>query len=193
MIVTTGTGSVPLITSKDTTQSPACSHRVDLAPGIESKFLKDGYLNDAVINPKASEIGDESTYCQENDRTKNYKPMLRLSLLRQKRLLLYLVSGSFRGFAYFIPFTFLPDMVVSNGWSRAQAAWLITAIGIVNTVCRIPLGKMADMACINRTLITTIALISIGIISTLMPLILVYEILLFVCVVFGIVIGKLVN
>ena len=122
--------------------------------------------------------------------TQNKTCVINLSLLKQPEAT-YVVVCFFVGLSYFIPFTYLPDMVVHKGWSRADAVWLLNTIGIVNTFCRIPIGKFSDLRCVNRTFTLSVSIILLGVSSAVMPFLDAYVLLVSACIIFGIFIGKI--
>ncbi|XP_070212917.1 monocarboxylate transporter 14-like [Littorina saxatilis] len=67
-----------------------------------------------------------------------------LRLFRNKAFLLLLVAFTMWT-VQSVPLTYLPDMAVSKGVPRQQAAFLISIVGITNTIGRIIAGVISDM------------------------------------------------
>ena len=80
-----------------------------------------------------------------------------LELLRNRRLLVCLVTmfGSCIGYGMFL--TFMPLYARQLGLDSAHVGWIFAAQGLANTVCRIPLGRLGDRLA-DRSLIATAGL-----------------------------------
>ncbi|XP_059141336.1 monocarboxylate transporter 14-like isoform X2 [Physella acuta] len=72
--------------------------------------------------------------------------------------------------SFFIPYFYLPTKGRSIGMSDERASFLISIIGITNTVGRIICGWVADRPCINSLHLNNCALILAGIAVLLCPL-----------------------
>ena len=116
---------------------------------------------------------------------------MNLSLLKQPKLVILLIAMFAISIGYSTPFTFIPDMVVRKGWSRAQAAWVITVMGIVNTICRIPIGKLGDLNCVNRIFLLAVCHFVMAASVAIMPWLDDYDYLLLASAFFGVAFGKL--
>ena len=71
-----------------------------------------------------------------------------------------------------------------------QSAWVISAIGIVNTVGRILVGWVSDKSWADAVLINTVALVVAGVSSMFVPLYSWYPALIIYSIVFGFSIGE---
>ncbi|WAR15236.1 MT12B-like protein [Mya arenaria] len=86
-------------------------------------------------------------------------------LLKDSRLLLFMAFSFMISLAFIIPFSFVPDEAVNAGMSKQQATWLMSSIGISNTVSRILIGWIGDKNCVNRPvmLVAVVALAGLSI------------------------------
>ncbi|KAL0275611.1 UNVERIFIED_CONTAM: hypothetical protein PYX00_003413 [Menopon gallinae] len=91
--------------------------------------------------------------------------MLDLSLLKSPSFMLLCASGFLTLFGFFVPFMFLTDRA-TTAMDRAEAVWLISTIGITNTVGRILCGVFSSFPRIDALLINNLAL-TVGGVSTL--------------------------
>ena len=91
---------------------------------------------------------------------------------------------------FFVPFTYLPDMAITFGMSRDQAAFLVSIIGIANTVARVACGWVSDRPWADCLLINNCALVIGGVMTMLCPFCLTYPLLGTYSFVFGSCIGK---
>ena len=99
-------------------------------------------------------------------------------------LICFFLSG------FFVPFIFLPDFAEIQNISRRDAAFLISIIGIANTVARVGCGWIADQPWCDCLLFNNIALVMGGISTMLVPLFTNYPLLAIYSFVFGACIGK---
>ncbi|WAR27371.1 MOT5-like protein [Mya arenaria] len=72
------------------------------------------------------------------------KQMCDLSLLKDYVFLMFVISNFFTSIGFNMPFIFLTDRAVDEGISEEDAKWLVSAIGISNTVGRVLFGFLAD-------------------------------------------------
>ena len=89
-----------------------------------------------------------------------------------------------------MPFIFLTDRAVDEGISKEQAKWLVSVVGISNTVGRVLFGFMADRKGVNRLFLYNTALTICGVATALCPLCSNYPLLVVYACVFGLFIGK---
>uniref|UniRef100_A0A1B6DPH3 Major facilitator superfamily (MFS) profile domain-containing protein n=1 Tax=Clastoptera arizonana TaxID=38151 RepID=A0A1B6DPH3_9HEMI len=84
--------------------------------------------------------------------------MLDISLLQSPTFLLLCISGFITMMGFFVPFMFLQSRAVKGGMDNSTAQWLISVIGITNTVGRIGCGIITSLPQIDALTITNIAL-----------------------------------
>ena len=92
---------------------------------------------------------------------------------------------------FFVPFIFLPDYAMSHGIQLKQAAFLLSIIGIANTLARVVTGWVSDRPWADRLLINNLALIVGGIFTMFCTYFTSYAMLAVYSCCFGISIGEL--
>ncbi|CAH1795978.1 unnamed protein product [Owenia fusiformis] len=130
-----------------------------------------------------------------NDRTKCgnicgsiidiFKTMFDFSLMKNPVFVLYGLSCFLCMTGFFVPFIYLPDHAQAMGVSKEQAAFLISILGIANTIGRIMCGWVSDQPWADCLIINNIALICGGSITIVLPFFLHYGLLATYSVVFG--------
>jgi len=93
--------------------------------------------------------------------------MLDISLLRSASFLILAVSGALTMMGFYVPFMYMTDRAILSGMNASSAMWLISTIGIANTVGRVVSGLFSSLPCVNVLLVNNVAL-SIGGIATMM-------------------------
>ncbi|KAF5273450.1 hypothetical protein FQA39_LY07467 [Lamprigera yunnana] len=112
------------------------------------------------------ETGKECRICPESIR-RPLATMLDISLLKSVSFLILALSGLLTMLGFFVPFVYLKDRAVLNGIESSQAVWLISTIGITNTIGRVVSGMFTSLPQVNVLLVNNIAL-TIGGISTIL-------------------------
>ncbi|XP_071095527.1 monocarboxylate transporter 12-like [Haliotis cracherodii] len=92
-----------------------------------------------------------------------------ISLLKSPTFLLYGISCFLCMMGFFVPFTYIPPMALDMDISLKDAAFLISIIGITNTVGRVVVGFVSDQTWADCLLINNIALIIAGVATILVP------------------------
>ena len=91
---------------------------------------------------------------------------------------------------FFVPFIFLPDHADQMGLSKQQGAFLISIIGIANTVARVGCGFVSDLPWVDCLFFNNMALIVAGVMTILCPYCFNYALLATYSAIFGVGIGK---
>lgn len=68
---------------------------------------------------------------------------------------------------FFVPFLYLQGRATKNGWAESDGAFLISAIGISNTVARILCGFLSSLESVDANLLSNIA-ITLGGVTTIL-------------------------
>ena len=118
------------------------------------------------------------------------KQMCDFSLLKDIVFLMFVISNFFTSIGFNMPFIFLTDRAVDEGISEEDAKWLVSAIGISNTVGRVLFGFLADRKGVNRLMLYNSALTICGVATALCPLCYNYPLLVLYACVFGLFIGE---
>ncbi|XP_044738710.1 monocarboxylate transporter 14-like [Chrysoperla carnea] len=92
--------------------------------------------------------------------------MLDLSLLKSPSFALLAFSGFFTMMGFYVPFMYLTQRASLNGMEYGSAMWLVSVIGIANTVGRVVCGVVTSFPGCNALVINNIAITIAGI-STL--------------------------
>ena len=79
-------------------------------------------------------------------------------LLTNLPFMLLCFSNLFATQGLYIPYVFLPSIAASRGVSEVNAAFLISIVGISNTICRILSGMLTDLPGVSALVVTFIAL-----------------------------------
>lgn len=93
--------------------------------------------------------------------------MLDMSLLRSPSFLLLALSGGFTMMGFYVPFMYLTDRALMNGMDESSAMWLVSAIGVCNTIGRVVCGLMSSFPKVNTLWVNNIA-ITVGGLVTIM-------------------------
>ena len=70
---------------------------------------------------------------------------------------------------FFVPFIYLPTLCIDLGIPAAKAAFLISIIGIANTVGRVVVGFVSDQPWADCLLINNVALVIGGLATCFVP------------------------
>ncbi|KAH3826848.1 hypothetical protein DPMN_128760 [Dreissena polymorpha] len=155
-----------------------CLHPI--AHSFNTAVEEVSFISDALCKNQEHEIGksDNSNECTKISK-KHWRlrlgnvcnSMFSFDLLRDTRCLFFLGSAFVLNLAFTIPYNLLPDQAVEeNGMSKQEATWIISTIGIANTLSRIFLGWVGDRACVNRMWMMQGALFMAGLSTALSPL-----------------------
>ena len=80
------------------------------------------------------------------------KEMMNFKLLADPIFLLVGVSNAVAMIGFYTPFVYLPNMAVATGVSVADASFLVSVIGISNTLGRVLAGWVSDFAWVSLLL-----------------------------------------
>jgi hypothetical protein len=102
---------------------------------------------------------------------------------------LFAVSNFLTSIGFVVPYIFLPARGVDRGLSEQESAWLISAVGISNTIGRVVFGYIADFKFVNRLMMYNTALVLCGLASIFSFLCFNFMLLLLYSFIFGLLIG----
>ncbi|XP_050398485.1 monocarboxylate transporter 12 [Patella vulgata] len=120
--------------------------------------------------------------------------MLDFSLLNDVIFVMFAVSNFFTSIGFNMPFIYIPDRALEAGIDESRAAFLLSVIGIANTVGRVLFGWLSDRSGVNRLMLYNTALTICGIATALSPYCGGnYALLVTYCAVFGLFIGVYVS
>ncbi|XP_052784920.1 monocarboxylate transporter 12-like isoform X2 [Mya arenaria] len=75
---------------------------------------------------------------------------------------LFMVSSFFYGLGYYVPYIYLPDTAIEFGIKKLDAVWLLSVVGIANTIARVLFGFLSDRKWVNRLFLYSTALVICG-------------------------------
>jgi len=88
------------------------------------------------------------------------KSMMDPKLLTDKKFLLIGISNFFGFLGFYIPFVYLPSMAGDkDGIEKDEAAFLLSIIGISNTIGRVFTGLISDLACVDSMFVVNVSLV----------------------------------
>lgn len=153
-----------------------------------------GYHMSVTHLPTVQDVAEETdatcTLCPEAV-TRTLATMLDFSLLKSPSFLLLAFSGFFSMLGFFVPIIYAPARAITSGMNENNAMWIVSIIGIANTVGRVLCGLCSSFDGIDALWINNVAITLGGIatmfsgISSSMAFTYTY------CVIFGISIGNL--
>lgn len=113
-----------------------------------------------------------------------------ISLMWDFVFVLFAVSNLLTSIGYCVPYVFLPDRAVMMEIAdKRQASFLISIVGITNTVGRIVFGYIADFKFVNRLMMYNTVLVLCGLASFASSLCVTYPLMAAYSGVFGFMIG----
>ncbi|XP_057325967.1 monocarboxylate transporter 12 [Microplitis mediator] len=95
------------------------------------------------------------------------RQMLDLSLLKDPVFLIFVISNFCTSIGFNIPYVYLIPQAESRSISRETASYLLSTIGIANTIGRIILGYVSDKPWVNRLLVYNLCLTICGLATVL--------------------------
>lgn len=106
-------------------------------------------------------------------------------LLTNLPFMLLSLSNLFATQGLYIPYMFLPSLATSKGIEAVNASFLISIVGISNTICRILSGLLTDLPGVSALVVTFVALGVGGLAPLAMPFCHSYWSFVIVSVMFG--------
>lgn len=92
--------------------------------------------------------------------------MLDLSLLKSPSLILLALSGFLTMMGFFVPFIFVSKRAQAAGMEAGEATFIVSAIGIANTIARIVCGFLSSFESVDANLLSNVA-ITLGGVATI--------------------------
>ena len=90
-------------------------------------------------------------------------------LLKDAYFMLFMTAAFISYCGHMVPFFYLPDRALTMGIDPFRASFLISIIGISNTVSRLVCGAIADRSFVNRPYVFSAAVMIAGIDSLFSP------------------------
>merc|ERR1711936_1464054 len=139
----------------------------------------------------AKKEADEDSEAQSSDGSKTNCLMTIIEqscspkLLTNLPFMLLTLSNLFATQGLYIPYMFLPSLATSKGITEVNASFLISIVGISNTICRILSGWLTDLPGVSALVVTFVALGVGGVAPLAMPYCGAYWSFVIVSVMFG--------
>lgn len=93
--------------------------------------------------------------------------MLDLSLLKSPSLILLALSGFLTMMGFFVSFIFVSKRAQAAGMDAGEATFIVSAIGIANTIARIVCGFLSSFESVDANLLSNVA-ITLGGVATIL-------------------------
>lgn len=107
-------------------------------------------------------------------------------LLTDPKFLLICASNTFGFLGFYVPFVYLPSLAgEQEGITPEQGAFILSVVGIANTLGRIVSGWLSDFAWVDSLFVVTCSLVCSSVCVFLFPFVTTYEMLLLLGFVFG--------
>lgn len=145
-----------------------------------------------VSAPEKSSMWDKCT-CLPKTVTDILKEMLDFSLMLNFSFFMLFMGNLFACAGFFIPFSYIVDQAVRLGVPSSNAAFLLSIMGISNTIGRVLCGFLADLSCVNTLLLNNAMLILSSIVLFLEPFCVTYTTLVIFAVVYGLCIAAYIS
>jgi len=136
---------------------------------------------------------DENSNQPPKGLVEKLKKIIDLSIFFDFIFVFFGISNFFTSLGFNAPFIFITDQATSVSIPADHAAWLLSTIGISNTVGRVILGLLADLKCMNRLYLYGTVLTVCGLATCIEPFFTSFTGLFIYSVVFGFTSGKCKN
>lgn len=118
---------------------------------------------------------------------------MNFSLLKDVIFIIFVVSNFCTSIGFNMPYVYVVAQADAIKLTSEQSSYLISIIGVSNTVSRIILGYVSDKSWVNRQWVYNISLTICGVATAICPLCQDFNSLAFYCAVFGFTIGAYVG
>jgi Major Facilitator Superfamily len=115
--------------------------------------------------------------------------LMDLRLMLDVVFVLFAISNFLTSIGFVVPYIFLPARGRKRGLSESESAWLISAVGISNTIGRVVFGYIADFKFVNRLMMYNTALVLCGVASIGSSVCFNFALLMVYSFIFGLLIG----
>lgn len=101
--------------------------------------------------------------CIPADTHESFVEMLSFSLLKDPVFVLFVVSNFATSLGFYVPYFCLADRMKVLGMRSEEASYLLSSIGVANTLGRIILGFISDKSWVNRLWVYNVCLMICGV------------------------------
>jgi len=119
------------------------------------------------------------------DKVAIMQTMMDFSLFKDPIFMMYAASNFLTSIGFNVPYVFTVDRAREWDMTRDQAAFLLSTIGIANTLARLCLGWLSDRSWINRLYLYNTCLIICGVSMGLSVFMSTYQTQIVYCAIFG--------
>ncbi|KAJ8316294.1 hypothetical protein KUTeg_006308 [Tegillarca granosa] len=139
------------------------------------------------------EVGWKFCTCLPKSVVDTLQEMLDISLLKNFPFLMICLGNILAMSGFYVPFSFLVDRAILLGIDETQAAFLLSVIGITNTIGRILAGFLADLRHVDSLVLNNVAMVIGGVSLLLEPFCLSYGLLITFASVYGLCIAAYIS
>ncbi|GFU52572.1 monocarboxylate transporter 13 [Nephila pilipes] len=111
--------------------------------------------------------------------------MLDFSLLKNNVFLLICISNIVGMIGFYVPYVYITDSSIMKGVPADKSAFLLSVIGITNTVGRLLFGWIADRPGVSALLVNNVSIVLTGLCVFCLPFCTTYTTIVIDCVLFG--------
>ncbi|XP_013393838.1 monocarboxylate transporter 12 [Lingula anatina] len=123
----------------------------------------------------------------------SFLEMMDFTLLKDWVFIIFAISNFLTSIGFNAPFIYIPDRALQEGYDEHSAAWLLSGVGIGNTVGRIVFGLMSDWKWVNRLWLYNITLTICGVATVFSSFMKSYPLMMVYACTFGCFIGAYVG
>ncbi|XP_014250035.1 monocarboxylate transporter 9 [Cimex lectularius] len=129
----------------------------------EKLLVMNGIRRKSVLQEENSNVICGCIPCAE-ETTDTLNEMLDFSLFKDPLFIIFTVSNFLTSIGFNVPYVYIVYMSVHRGVSDTNASYLLSVIGLANTIGRIALGYISDKPWVNRLYVynTCLAVCGIG-------------------------------
>lgn len=173
------------------------SGSIDHIPQYRSSPDIKTYITSITSIPGVTEVAKPSVWdkctCLPKTVTDIMREMLDFSLLLNISFFMLFLGNIFVCTGYFIPFSYIVDRAVQLNIPSSKAAFLISIMGITNTVGRVLCGFLADLSFVDPLKLNNAILLVSGFALLLEPLCTTYTTLVIFSLVYGLCIAAYIS
>ncbi|KAL4228580.1 hypothetical protein ACF0H5_011630 [Mactra antiquata] len=115
--------------------------------------------------------------------------MLDVSLLTNMSFMCICLGNIFAMIGFYVPYVFIVDRAMMAGIDKTNASFLLSVIGITNTIGRVISGILADFNSVNSLMLNNVCMLIAGVAIFLTPFCNTYPLLVLAALVFGLFTG----
>ncbi|KAH0534489.1 monocarboxylate transporter 12 [Cotesia glomerata] len=137
-------------------------------PHYKSQLSSVGYHMSVTRLPTTTDVEEEKSgrcYLYPEGVSRILVTMLDIQLLKSPSFFILAISGGLTMMGFFAPFTYLPDRGMSYGLDNETATFLVSTIGITNTVGRILCGTSTSLPGVDALVVNNVLISISGIIT----------------------------